>query len=147
LRRQSRATRAHLLTTALSQRLKIVPSALYSCIDHVSEDGHRIDSVERLARVCGVTRWALSRQFRNAGIASPSGFVAALTLLRNYDILTDRSLTLLDVARAVGLSSERALRRQCIAVSGLAVTAIREPLPIERFVECIVDTLTARHEP
>ena len=147
LRRQSRASRGQLLVTALSQRLKTLPPALYSCINHVSDEGHRIDSVERLARVCGTTRWALSRQFRNAGIASPSGFVTALTLLRNYDVLADRSLTLLDIARAVGLSSERALRRQCIAVSGLSVAAIREPLPIERFVERVVDVLTTEDKP
>jgi len=145
LRRQCGASRSQLLVTALSQQLTQLSPALYSRINHVSEQGHRINSVEQLARVCGITRWALSRQFKNAGIASQSGFVAALTLLRNYDVLTDRSLNLLDIARAVGLNSERALRRQCVAVSGLSIAEIREPpLPIERFVECIAGVLTTR---
>jgi AraC-like DNA-binding protein len=144
LRRQSRASRGQLLVTALAPQLKALPPALRNRISRVSEDGHRIASVEQLASVCDITRWALARHFRTAGIASPSGFVAALTLLRNYDVLSDRSLTLLNVARAVGLSSERALRRQCLAVSGLPVATIREPLPIERFVESVVNVLTAR---
>jgi AraC-like DNA-binding protein len=142
LRRQSRASRGQLLVAALSPQLKTLPTALYRRINHVSEQAHRIDSVDALARVCGTTRSTLSRQFRNAGIASPWGFVSALTLLRNYDALIDDSLTLLDVARAVGLSSERALQRQCMAVSGLSVAAIREPLPIERFVEHLTQVLT-----
>jgi len=147
LRRQARASRGQLLVTALSRRLKTLPPALYGTIAHVSEEGHRIDSVERLARVCGTTRWVLSRQFRSAGIASPAGFVTALTMLRNYDVLTDSTLTLLDVARAMGLSSERALRHKCTAVSGLSIAEIREPLPIERFVERVVDVLTTKHQP
>jgi AraC-like DNA-binding protein len=144
LRRQARASRGQLLVTALAPQLKALPPALHSRIAHVSEEGHRIASVEQLAGVCDITRWALARHFRAAGIASLSGFVAALTLLRNYDVLSDRSLTLLNVARSVGLSSERALRRQCLAVSGLPVAVVREPLPIERFVESVVGTLTAR---
>jgi AraC-like DNA-binding protein len=144
LRRQSRASRSQLLVTALTPQLTTLPPALYSRISHVSEEGHRIDSVEKLASVCGSTRWALARHFRSAGIASPSGFVAALTLLRNYDVLTDRSLTLLDVARAVGLSSERALRQQVASVSGLSIAELRRPLPIERFVESVVGVLVPR---
>jgi len=144
LRRQSRASRGQLLVDALAPQLEKLPRALRHRINHVSEYAHRVDSVERLARVCGITRGTLAKHFRNAGVRSARGFVAALTLLRNYDVLVDRSLPLLDVARAVGLSSERALQRQCVSVSGLSISAIREPLPIERFVDCISSVLTAR---
>lgn len=146
LRRQSRNSRGLLLVTALSRRVESLSPVVSSCISLASERVDRVDSVDQLARTCGTTRYVLARQFRSAGIASPSVVVAALTLLRNYDLLADANLTLLDVARAVGLSSERALRRQCVSVSGLSIAAIRKPLPIEHFVECVVNVLTTQQK-
>ena len=144
LRRQSRAHRGQLLLRALAPQIAGLPVELRCGVNRVSDQGHRIDSVDRLASVCGVARRTLSRHFKIAGITSAWQFVAALTLLRNYDVLIDESLTLLDVARAVGLSSERSLRRQCAAVCGLSLRTIRTPVSVECLAEHMASVLTTR---
>ncbi|HEY5086122.1 MAG TPA: hypothetical protein VII66_02075 [Gemmatimonadaceae bacterium] len=144
LRRQSRANRGQLLLRALAPQIAALPAGIRRGVSQISDQGHRIDSVDRLASFCAITRGPLLRHFRNAGITSPWGFVTALTLLRSYDVLIDKSLTLLDVARAVGLRSERSLQRQCVAVSGLSLQTIQAPVSIEYLAECVAGVLTAK---
>jgi AraC-like DNA-binding protein len=143
LMRQSRAHRGQLLVQALAPQISALPPTLRNALDRISEQGHRIDSVDRLASVCGVARGTLLRNFKDGGIKSASGFVAALTLLRNYDALIDEGVTTIDVARAMGLSSERALQRRCVAISGLSLSEIRRPVSIQYFAERIARVLTS----
>jgi len=143
MRRQSRAQRAQLLIRALSQQIIALPPSLRGALERMADAGHRVDSVDRLSAVCGVSRGTLLRNFKDAGIRSPSGFAAALTLLRNFDALIDERLATIDVARAVGLSSERVLRRRCITLSGLTLDQVREPVCIEYFADRIAHVLTA----
>lgn len=145
LRRQSRASRGHLLLRALAPQIAALPPGLRRGMGNISDQGHRIDSVERLATLCGVNRGTLFRHFKHAGITSASGFVTGLTFLRNYDALVDASLRMLDVARAVGLSSERSLQRRIVAVTGLSIRDIRAPVSIEHLTECIAGVLTSRN--
>jgi hypothetical protein len=142
LRRQSRANRHQYLLRALEPQISLLPPELRAGIEAMSEQGDRIDSVDSLASVCGVTRGTLWRQLRNAGISSAWGFVAGLSLLRNYDALVGKGLKILDVAHAVGLSSERALQRRCVVVSGLTLRAIREPVSIQELAQRIAVILT-----
>lgn len=141
--RQSRAHRGRLLVQALAPQIAALPTGLRNALDRISEQGHRIDSVDRLASVCCVSRGTLLRNFKDVGIKSASGFVAALTLLKNYDALSDEAVTTIDAARAMGLSSERALQRRCMAVSGLSLNEIRAPVSIEYFAERIAGLLTS----
>lgn len=144
LRRQARANRSQHLLRALAPQIAILPAGLRAGIDRMSEYGDRIDSVDCLAGLCGVTRGTLWRQFKNAGIMSTWGFVAGLTMLRNYDVLIDRHLKIIDVAHAVGLNSERALQRRCIAISGLSFRAIRAQLSIQDLANRIANVLTMK---
>ncbi len=142
LRRQSRASRALLLLRALAPQISSMPKELRRGIADIGEQGHRIDSVERLATLCAVTRTTLFRHFKNAGITSASGFVIGLTLIRNYDMLVDKSLSMLDVARAIGLGSERSLRQRTAAVAGLSPQELRGPISIENLAARIASVLT-----
>lgn len=144
LRRQSRAERGHFLMRLLAPQIAALPCTIRRGLTHMAEQGDRIDSVDRMASVCGVTRGTLSHHFKAAGIMSAWGLVAGLQFLRNYDVLIDDSLTVLDVARAVGLSSARSLQRQCVAISGLTLQDIRTPVSIEHLASCIAGVLTAR---
>ena len=146
LKRQSRASRGLQLLDALAPQIATMPPGLRRGIGYISEQGHRIDSVERLATFCGVTRGTLFRHFKTAGIVSASGFVIGLTFLRNYDALIDDSLSMLGVARAVGLSSVRSLRQQAIAVTGLSIQEIRTPVSIEVLTARIASVLTAKQQ-
>ena len=144
LRRQSRANRGQLLLRALAPQIALMPSDLRRGIRNISSHGHRIDSVDRLATLCGVGRNTLFSNFRIAGIKSVSGFITALIFLRNYDLLVDSSLTMIDVARATGFGSERSLRHQLIAIAGLSLQEIREPVSAESLTERIASILTAK---
>jgi hypothetical protein len=143
LRRQSRASRGQLLLHALAPQIAALPSELRRGIASMSEQGHRIDSVDRLAMLCSVTPSTLFRHFKNAGITSTSRFVAGFIFLRNYDALVDTNLTTLDVARAVGLSSERSLQQRSLALTGLSLREIRTPISIEHLAQCMANGLTA----
>lgn len=144
LRRQARADRSQHLLRALAPQIAMLPPGLRTGIDRMSEYGDRIDSVDCLARLCGVTRGTLWRQFKNAGIISTWGFVAGVTMLRNYDVLVDRHLKIIDVAHAVGLNSERALQRRCLAISGLGFRTIRARLSIQGLADRIANVLTMK---
>ncbi len=144
LLRQSRANRGQLLLRVLAPQIASMPPELRRGIGYVSEQGLRIDSVDRLAILCGVPRRALFRNFKDAGILSASGFVTGLIFLRSYDALVDGSLAMIDIARSVGLSSERSLQRRTLAVTGLPLREIRAPISIEHLAECIAGVLTAK---
>lgn len=144
LRRQSRANRSQHLLRALAPQIAALPPELRAGIDRMADYGDRIDSVDCLASLCGITRGTLWRQFRNVGITSPWGFVSGLTMLRNYDVLVDRRLKIIDIAHAVGLNSERALQRRCVAISGLAFNVIRTSLSIEDLAGRIANVLTTK---
>ncbi len=143
LRRQSRANRGRHLLRALAPQLALLPPDLRDGIDKLSEYGDRIDSVDRLASVCGIARGTLWRHFRRAGITSTWGFVAGLMMLRSYDTLIDTNLRAINVAHAVGLGSERALQNRCLGISGLTLRAIQKPVPIDEFARCIAHVLTS----
>lgn len=142
LRRQSRASRGQLLIGALKRNIAKMSTEVRRGIAQLGEQGHRIDSAERLAALCGVTRGTLFRNFRTAGIVSASGLVTGLTFLRNYDLLIDHNFTMRDVARAVGLSSERALREGLSRLANISLNELRAPMSIEEFNRRIADTLT-----
>jgi AraC-like DNA-binding protein len=142
LNRQSRANRVQHLLRALAPQIATLVPEVRRGIDSMNEYGDRIDSVDRLASVCGITRGTLWRYFRNAGIRSAWGFVAGVSMLRNFDVLVRREIKVIDIAHAVGLNSERALKRRCIAVSGMPLEAIRAPISIEQLAERIALMLT-----
>ena len=143
LRRQSRINRGQFLLRALAPQIALLPPAMGRCIRNISDNGHRIESADRLAAFCGVTHFALFRNFKRAGITSTLGFVTGLVLLRNYDLLIDPTLATLDIARAVGLSSGRSLQHQVETTTGMSLQAIRKPVSIEYLAERIAATLTA----
>ena len=143
LRRQSRVNRGQLLLRALAPQIANLPPEVRAGIHSMSEYGDRIDSVDCLASVCGVTRSTLWRRLRNAGISSAWGFVTGITMLRNYDALVDTNNGLLTIARAVGVSSARALQHRCTTVVGLTLDEIRKPISIEELASHIADVLTA----
>jgi hypothetical protein len=135
LQRQSRMHRAQMLLRALAGPIATLPPAIRRGIDHVSEQGDRINSVDRLVRACGVTRMTLSRSFRSAGMAPPRSLLAALAILRSYDTLIDNNVSHLDVALAVGVKSERQLQHRCLTLTGLTLDEIRAPISTEDLVK------------
>lgn len=143
LRRQSRASRQEYLLRALEPQLSKLPAGIRSGIAAIAEQGDRIDSVDSLASLCGVTRSTLWRRLRNVGVGSAWGFVAGMALLRNYDSLTARNLTVRDIAHALGLRSTRALHRQCAVVASTSLRDIRAPMSIETLAANIAATLTS----
>ncbi|MEO7101877.1 MAG: hypothetical protein ABI311_00955 [Gemmatimonadaceae bacterium] len=142
LRRQSRASRGQLLLRALAPQIANLPPEVRAGVHSMSEYGDRIDSVDCLASVCGVTRSTLWRHLRSAGVASAWGFVTGIKMLRNYDALVDASNGPVAIARAVGVSSTRALQHRCKAVVGLTLQEIRKPISIEELASRIADVLT-----
>ena len=142
LRKQSRASRHEYLLRALEPQISRLPPEFQLGIQAIAEQGDRINSVDNLASLCGVTRCTVWRRLRNAGITSAWGFVAGLSLIRNYDSLIWKDHPIMEIARAVGLGSVRALQRRCVAVSGLSLGAIRAPISIEQLAEHIAITLT-----
>jgi AraC-like DNA-binding protein len=142
MRRHSRAQRGQYLIRALAPQIAALPRTIGRLIRNMPEQGDRIDSVDCLASVCGVTRGRLSRHFKAAGIASARRFVTGLQFLRSYDVLVDDGLSVLDTARAVGLSSARSLQQQCVAVSGLTIQDVRTPVSIEQLAACMAAKLT-----
>lgn len=142
LRRQSRVNRGQLLLRALAPQIANLPSEVRAGVRSMSEYGDRIDSVDCLASVCGITRSTLWRRLRSAGISSAWGFVTGITMLRNYDALVDADNGLLTIARAVGVSSARALQHRCTAVVGLTLEEIRKPISIEELAIRIAGVLT-----
>ena len=143
LRRQARASRGQLLIDALKPNIAKMSAELRRGIAQLGDEGHRIDTADRLAALCGVTRGTLFRNFRSAGIVSASGLVTGLTLLRNYDLLIDPAFTMREIARAVGLSSERALREGLSRLANISLNELRAPIQIEEFARRIAGILTA----
>ncbi len=147
LRRQARANREQLLLRALKSQVAAMSPEVRRGIAKISEHSQRVDSADRLATLCGVTRGTLFRNFRAAGITSASGLVTGLSLLRNYDLLVDSSLTMRNLARVIGLGSERAVRDRLLKLSGLSFQEVRKPVLIEEFAERIASTLTGCRTP
>lgn len=143
LRKQSRASRHEYLLRALEPQISRLPAEFRSGLEAITEQGDRINSVDNLASLCGVTRGTVWRRLRNAGISSAWGFVAGLSLMRNYDSLTGKNLTIMEIAHSVGLGSPRALQRRCLVVSGLPLGAIRAPISIQDLAQSIAVTLTS----
>jgi len=147
LHRQSRANRGNYLLRELSTQIGLLPPPIRAGIDSIRKYGDRIDSVDSLASVCGVTRSTLWRQLRNVGISSAWGFVTGLTMVRKYDALIDPNSGLSATARALGVSSMRALQHRCTTVVGLTLDEIRKPISIEELAVRIADVLTAHPRP
>jgi hypothetical protein len=144
LRRHSRTNRGQLLLRALAPQIANLPPEVRAGVQSMSEYGDRIDSVDSLATVCGVTRSTLWRHLRSAGIASAWGFVTGITMLRNYDALIDTNNGPVAIARAVGVSSARALQHRCTVVVGLNLNEIRKPISIEELADRIAAVLTTQ---
>lgn len=142
LRNQSRANRHEYLLRALEPQISRLPPEFRSGIQAIAEQGDRIDSVDSLSSLCGVTRSTLWRNLRNVGIVSTWGFVAGLSLMRDYDSLVAEGRTMKDIAHMVGLGSIRALRRRCLVASGLSLREIRAPISIQELARSIAVTLT-----
>ncbi|MEO7217819.1 MAG: hypothetical protein ABI026_06465 [Gemmatimonadaceae bacterium] len=146
LRKQSRASRHEYLLRALEPQISRLPPEFRSGIQTIAEQGDRINSVDSLSVLCGVTRSTLWRNLRNVGIMSTWGFVAGLSLMRDYDSLVAVGRTMKDIAHMVGLGSVRALRRRCLVVSGLSLREIRAPVSIEELARRIAVSLTTARQ-
>ncbi len=143
LLRSSRTARGKLLLTLLGPCLEELPKSIRDGINDLNERCRRADSVATLACYCGVPRSTLTRRLRMVGIRSAIDLIAALNLVRNFDVLADSRLSLQSSARTLGLASARRLTRRCVGLAGMTPCEIRENPSLESFTTRIVDSLTS----
>ena len=141
---RSRAARGAVLLHALAARLSELPPTSQAGIRAANEREADLWSVRQITSYCSVSRHALAIQLHRVGIRSIHSLVTALQLVRNYEVLADKSVSLSMAARLVGVSSARVLDQQCRAVSGTRIAVIRNGLSLECFCDAIVKALLAR---
>lgn len=133
LRRTGRAYRGVALLEQLAPALERLPAHVVRGIDHANQSHSRLTTPRDLALYCGVHRRTLARIFTNARLWSVGRFVAALSLVRAYDVLSDASVPALSASRHLGLNLTRTLSARCQAASGLTLRQIRRGVPFGEF--------------
>jgi AraC-like DNA-binding protein len=78
-----------------------------------------------LADACGLSRGALKARFRRRGLASPSAYLRWFRTMAVAYQLSDRSVTVAQVANRLGFTSDGNLCRAMISLTGLTPTEVR----------------------
>jgi len=83
------------------------------------------DDLHPLADACRLSRGALKARFRRRGLASPSVYLRWLRIMAVAYQLSDRSVTVAQVANRLGYTSDGNLCRSMISLTGLTPTEVR----------------------
>jgi AraC-like DNA-binding protein len=128
LRNVPHADRLQYLTQALSERLDAVDADSMSAVDHALAIIGRSQgnvAIERVARLVGVTRRHLERQFREyvglgaKHLARIARIHSALDLLQQKPLMSGA-----EIAAACGYSDQAHLIRECRALAGATPTRL-----------------------
>ena len=84
---------------------------------------------------------ALAIQLHQVGLRSIHSLVTALQLVRRYEIISDKGVSLSTAAPFVGVSSARVLERRCRSVTGTTIADVRRSLNLDRFCDAIANQL------
>lgn len=102
-----------------------LPPALRCFARRVLEFPSFYDDLHPLADTFGLSRGALKARFRRRGLASPSVYLRWLRVMAVAYQLSDRSVTVAQVASRLGYTSDGNLCRSMIALTGLTPTEVR----------------------
>lgn len=91
----------------------------------VMEFPSRYDDLHPLAQACGTSRGALKARFRRRGLPSPSVYLRWFRILAVANALSDRSLTVAQLAGRFAFTSDGNLCRALQSLTGLTPTEAR----------------------
>lgn len=134
--------RGSILLQFLTEALTALPSHIRRGIEEFNKSVQHIDSARQLACYCGVSNYTLNVHLRNAGMASAKRVVAALALVRAYDVLADAGLPVCHAAAQLRIASARALEHRCVTVSGARIRQLREGMSLEDFAKRVAERVT-----
>lgn len=110
------------LTRAAGRRL---PLPLRSFGRRILEFPCHYTNLHPLADACGTSRGALKARFRRRDLSTPSTYLRWFRILAASHVLSDRSLTVADVAQRLGFTSNGNLCRTMWSVVGMTPTETR----------------------
>jgi AraC-like DNA-binding protein len=102
-----------------------LPPALRGFARRVLEFPSRYDDLHPLAEACDLSRGALKARFRRRGLASPAVYLRWLRAMAVAYQLSDRSVTVAQVANRLGYTSDGNLCRSMMSLTGLTPTEVR----------------------
>ena len=102
-----------------------LPPALRGLARRVMEFPSRYDDLHPLAETCGLSRGALKARFRRRGLPSPYAYLRWFRLMAVAYALSDRSLTVAQVANRLGYTSDGNLCRAMLSLTRMTTTEVR----------------------
>lgn len=102
-----------------------LPAGLRGFARRVMEFPSHYDDLHPLAKACGMTRGALKARFRRRGLSSPYAYLRWFRMLAVAYALSDRDVTVAQVADRLGFTSDGNLCRTMGSLTGLTPTEAR----------------------
>jgi len=102
-----------------------LPPPLRGFARRVMEFPSHYDDLHPLAETCGSTRGALKARFRRRGLPSPSLYLRWFRLMSVAYALSDRNVTVAQVANRLGYTSDGNLCRAMLSLTGMTTTEVR----------------------
>jgi len=102
-----------------------LPAALRGFARRVMEFPSHYDDLHPLAEACGLSRGALKARFRRRGLPSPYAYLRWFRSMAVAYALSDRSVTVAQVASRLGYTSDGNLCRSMLALTRLTPTEAR----------------------
>ena len=102
-----------------------LPPALRGLARRVMEFPSRYNDLHPLAEACGLSRGALKARFRRRGLPSPYAYLRWFRLMAVAYALSDRSLTVAQVANRLGYTSDGNLCRSMSSLTRMTPTEVR----------------------
>lgn len=102
-----------------------LPTSLRGFARRIMEFPSHYDDLRPVARACGVSRGALKARFRRRGLASPSTYLRWFRMMAVSHALSDRSLTVAQVASRLGFTSDGNLCRAMLSLTHQTPTQVR----------------------
>jgi len=102
-----------------------LPPTLRTFGRRVMEFPSHYDDLHPLAEVCGLSRGALKARFRRRGLPSPYAYLRWFRIMAVAYALSDRSVTVAQVASRLGYTSDGNLCRSMVSFTRLTPTEVR----------------------
>lgn len=104
---------------------KPLPPPLRGFARRVLEFPSHYDDLHPLAEACGLSRGALKARFRRRGLPSPYAYLRWFRIMAVAYALSDRSVTVAQVASRLGYTSDGNLCRAMLSLTKLTPTEVR----------------------
>ena len=102
-----------------------LPSPLRSLARRVMEFPSHYDDLHPLAETCATTRGALKARFRRKNLPSPYAYLRWFRIMAVANALSDRDVTVAQVASRLGYTSDGNLCRTMVSLTRLTPTEVR----------------------